>query len=219
MQQVTEAVQVARAATPATTAGEEQPGARAHPSALLPVIKTICFQFPDPHFKKKHKKRRVVNDLLVDTLGRLLPYASDHLSGSSVPTEIFLQSDVQEVCESMAECFFDSPYFEPVAGQDTVNLSLNPSPHAVATEREHATLSKSVSSSVQVSSNIDSDGSLHSSVSSVQHSSSGLVWRLLFVRSTVPYDPKRAPSEDGQTVRNATRTEAYGPGPLSRRQA
>jgi len=32
----------------------------------------VTIQFPDPHFKNKHKKRRVVNPALVDTIVRHL---------------------------------------------------------------------------------------------------------------------------------------------------
>ena len=32
----------------------------------------VTIQFPDPHFKNKHKKRRVVNAALVDTIVRHL---------------------------------------------------------------------------------------------------------------------------------------------------
>ena len=54
-------------------------------------FQTICnLQFPDPHFKKKHKKRRVVQPQLIEAIDRRL--APDGL--------VFLQSDVMEVITS-----------------------------------------------------------------------------------------------------------------------
>lgn len=50
-------------------------------------------QYPDPHFKKRHHKRRIVQAELVETLAALLP------TGATV----FLQSDVLEVAEAMRD--------------------------------------------------------------------------------------------------------------------
>lgn len=35
-------------------------------------------QFPDPHFKARHKKRRVVQPQLVRAVARLMPAGGDH---------------------------------------------------------------------------------------------------------------------------------------------
>ena len=52
------------------------------------TFQTACdLQFPDPHFKKKHKKRRVVQPQLIEAIDRRL--APGGL--------VFLQSDVMEV--------------------------------------------------------------------------------------------------------------------------
>eukprot|EP00891_Asterochloris_glomerata_P008848 jgi/Astpho2/8848/fgenesh1_pg.00129_%23_34_t len=51
--------------------------------------------FPDPHFKKKHKKRRVVQPQLIEAIDRRL--APGGL--------VFLQSDVMEVAEAMRDEF------------------------------------------------------------------------------------------------------------------
>jgi len=48
-------------------------------------LQRVTVQFPDPHFKKKQAKRRVVTAPLVDTLARFMPAEG----------QIILQSDVQ----------------------------------------------------------------------------------------------------------------------------
>lgn len=46
-----------------------------------------CMQFPDPHFKKRHKKQRVLTNELTHALGKYM----------SANSAIFLQSDVLDV--------------------------------------------------------------------------------------------------------------------------
>ena len=92
-------------------------------------VEMICIQFPDPHFKAKHKKRRVVNELFVNTLSDLLSKGS----------KIFLQSDVDEVILDMILSFSLSPSFEIADGYtngqpETLQLNTNPTP--IQTERE-----------------------------------------------------------------------------------
>lgn len=90
-------------------------------------LKRVSIQFPDPWFKKRHHKRRVVQPELVEDLARFL--APDG--------EIFLQSDVEEVAIEMRDRLSDHPAF--VATSDDW-LPDNPLP--VATEREIATANK-----------------------------------------------------------------------------
>lgn len=54
-------------------------------------LQMVCVQFPDPHFKVRHAKRRVVTPELVQTLAKFMP------PGATV----FLQSDVQSVLDDM----------------------------------------------------------------------------------------------------------------------
>jgi len=86
----------------------------------------VSIQFPDPHFKKRNFKKRVVKDDLVKTLM--------HFSEKGV--ELFLQSDVKEVLDDMRCIFRDvgKGYFE----DDIHNLEeyLNDNPLGVRTERE-----------------------------------------------------------------------------------
>lgn len=91
-------------------------------------ISTVSIQFPDPHFKTKHKKRRVVNEDVVNTLSQYLPANS----------RIFLQSDVLEMQTYMVTQFSGNRYFLPAEGYDTRFLNSNKSPVSVKTEREIA---------------------------------------------------------------------------------
>jgi tRNA (guanine-N7-)-methyltransferase len=54
-------------------------------------LQMVCIQFPDPHFKTRHAKRRVVTPELVRTLARFMP----------IGATVFLQSDVQPVLDEM----------------------------------------------------------------------------------------------------------------------
>lgn len=84
-------------------------------------LSRVSIQFPDPWFKKRHHKRRVVQPQLVADLADLL-----------LPTSpIFLQSDIEEVAEEMAERFLEHPAFvNPQQGK------LDRNPLAIPTLRE-----------------------------------------------------------------------------------
>ena len=58
-------------------------------------LKTISVQFPDPWFKKKHHKRRVIQPELVKVL-------VDYLAENG---RVFLQSDIEEVAIQMRDRF------------------------------------------------------------------------------------------------------------------
>lgn len=58
-------------------------------------VSLVCVQFPDPHFKRRHRKRRIVQPSFVDDLRKHMR------SGSAV----YLSSDVHEVAEAMRETF------------------------------------------------------------------------------------------------------------------
>jgi tRNA (guanine-N7-)-methyltransferase len=110
------------------------------------------FQFPDPHFKKRNKKRRVINVELVRALAKELErqnHEKREREGEQrgiKKTQILLQTDVQELAIDMVHRFQSSPWFQPVSGYDgNINrLSSNPSPHrdGLQTEREKCTLRK-----------------------------------------------------------------------------
>lgn len=97
-------------------------------SLPLAQLKWITIQFPDPWFKKKHNKRRVVTPEFVNILAQyLLP-----------ETNIFIQSDVEEIAREICDRFQENPHFQPPHFAPW--LTENPFP--IATEREIATLNK-----------------------------------------------------------------------------
>ena len=66
---------------------------------------TVSVQFPDPHFKKGQKKRRVVTPDFVRVLG-------DKLTSDKVGDEhVWLQSDVKDVLDDMRDAFREDERF------------------------------------------------------------------------------------------------------------
>lgn len=91
-------------------------------------LELIMIQFPDPWFKKKHLKRRVVKPELVISLAKYLKKDG----------QIFLQSDVEEVAQEMVNIFLENPNFKPLETQ----IWLKENPLSIRTEREIATIKK-----------------------------------------------------------------------------
>ncbi|NJO77387.1 MAG: tRNA (guanosine(46)-N7)-methyltransferase TrmB [Cyanobacteria bacterium RM1_2_2] len=104
-------------------------------SALRPLLqslppnrlKQVTIQFPDPWFKQRHQKRRVVQPEMVDLLAEFL----------APEGFVLLQSDVEAVAIEMCERFQAQPIF---TRQEPEWLPTNPLP--VPTEREQSTLSR-----------------------------------------------------------------------------
>ncbi len=84
------------------------------------VLETVTIQFPDPWFKKKHAKRRMVNTEMVETI------ASNLKPGGRV----FVQTDIEFLADEMFDLFRVNGKF------DEEEASENPFP--VKTEREKA---------------------------------------------------------------------------------
>lgn len=98
----------------------------------------VSIQFPDPHFKKAHSKRRVVTPQLVATLAKFMN------EGDAV----FLQSDVLDALESMRERFVEddgSVYFDERQQQNNKGEQEEygmDNPLGIPTEREVSVLKK-----------------------------------------------------------------------------
>jgi tRNA (guanine-N7-)-methyltransferase len=86
-------------------------------------LELVTLQFPDPWFKQRHHKRRVLQPAL------LLAIAAALSPGS----RLFLQSDVEDLITPMRQLVEASGGFEP-AGPEECGPHRNPLP--VATERE-----------------------------------------------------------------------------------
>jgi tRNA (guanine-N7-)-methyltransferase len=84
------------------------------------ILKAVTIQFPDPWFKKKHAKRRMVNEEMVEAIAKNL--APDG--------RVFVQTDIEFLAEEMFELFREDKRFSEVA--------INANPFPVRTEREKA---------------------------------------------------------------------------------
>lgn len=89
------------------------------------TLQRVTIQFPDPWFKNRHAKRRVVQPQLVTEL-------ATYLAPGAI---VFLQSDIEVVAKEMCDRFSNHPAFQK---QGTTWLAENPLP--IATEREKYTL-------------------------------------------------------------------------------
>jgi tRNA (guanine-N7-)-methyltransferase len=92
-------------------------------------LQRVSIQFPDPHFKSKRAKRRVVTRELVNTLA------------ANMPTDgiIFLQSDVQSMLDDMRFRFRESPVYFRDSLEDMTSY-MPDNMMGVATEREVSVL-------------------------------------------------------------------------------
>ncbi len=84
------------------------------------ILQTVSVQFPDPWFKKKHAKRRMVNAELVATI-------VGHLADGG---KIFVQTDIEFLAEEMFELFR--------ADENLREIEIETNPFPVKTERESA---------------------------------------------------------------------------------
>jgi tRNA (guanine-N7-)-methyltransferase len=84
------------------------------------TLQAVTIQFPDPWFKRKHAKRRMVNEEMVDTIAR-------HLAPDG---RVFVQTDIEFLAEEMFALFRDDKRF--------AESPIDTNPFPVKTEREKA---------------------------------------------------------------------------------
>jgi tRNA (guanine-N7-)-methyltransferase len=84
-------------------------------------MELVTIQFPDPWFKKRHQKRRVVQPELVAALADALQPGA----------QVFLQSDILELAEDMCDRFSSNPTFRRLTAE-----WMPENPLGVPTERE-----------------------------------------------------------------------------------
>ncbi len=82
--------------------------------------------FPDPWWKKRHQKRLVMGDVLVDEMRRLL----------AIGGELFVQSDVEERVDQYEALMQDQAGFEP-AGDEPGSARIADNPYGARSPREH----------------------------------------------------------------------------------
>lgn len=90
------------------------------------LLQLVTIQFPDPWFKKKHAKRRMVNEEMVDTIAR-------HLAPTG---QVFIQTDIEFLAEEMRDFFRLQGNF--------AEKKIEKNSFAVKTERENAVEEKSL---------------------------------------------------------------------------
>jgi tRNA (guanine-N7-)-methyltransferase len=91
-------------------------------------LQRVTIQFPDPWFKSRHAKRRVVQPELVEELASYL----------AVGGVVFVQSDMEFIAVEMRDRFASHPAYQKVGTKEW--LAENPLP--VPTEREIGTQKK-----------------------------------------------------------------------------
>lgn len=84
------------------------------------LLQMVTIQFPDPWFKRKHAKRRMVNLELTDAIVKRL----------STDGRIFVQTDIEFLADEMFEMFRSDARLSEV--------QIAPNPFPVKTEREKA---------------------------------------------------------------------------------
>jgi len=95
-------------------------------------LKRVSIQFPDPWFKRKHIKRRVLKTSLLNSIAR-------HMSKDG---ELFIQSDILNLIESMTSVIESSKYFDRRYVKGVKWLDENP--YEASTDRELFVLKKNL---------------------------------------------------------------------------
>tara|TARA_B100000945_G_scaffold258748_1_gene216544 strand:- start:744 stop:1391 length:648 start_codon:yes stop_codon:yes gene_type:complete len=87
-------------------------------------LKRVSIQFPDPWFKRKHIKRRVLKKSLLNSIARYMSKGS----------ELFIQSDIFKLIDSMINVIDNSTFFDRQSVEGLKWLDKNP--YEVSTDRE-----------------------------------------------------------------------------------
>ena len=92
---------------------------------IIKNVKSISFNFPDPWFKKKHYKRRVIQPEFIKILSNSMQKGS----------HIFIKTDVKDLFEYMARTISCNLNFKKIDKKD-FNSSESFNPNKVETNRE-----------------------------------------------------------------------------------
>tara|TARA_A100001388_G_scaffold13536_1_gene9239 strand:+ start:1601 stop:2230 length:630 start_codon:yes stop_codon:yes gene_type:complete len=88
-------------------------------------LKSISFNFPDPWFKKRHHKRRVIQPDFINILSNLMQKGS----------LIFIKTDVKDLFDYMDSTILSNSKFKKIDKKD-LNYSESYNPNEVQTNRE-----------------------------------------------------------------------------------
>ena len=97
-----------------------------HSKFIIKNVKSISFNFPDPWFKKRHYKRRVIQPEFINIL-------SDSLQKGSL---IFIKTDVKDLFDYMDSTILSNFNFKTIEKKD-FNFSESFNPNNVKTNREN----------------------------------------------------------------------------------
>ena len=92
---------------------------------IIENLKSISFNFPDPWFKKRHNKRRVIQPEFVDILSNSLQRG----------TLIFVKTDVKDLFDSI-DCTISSNFYFKKIDEKDFNFSESFNPNKIKTNRE-----------------------------------------------------------------------------------
>ncbi len=92
---------------------------------IIKNLKSISFNFPDPWFKKRHYKRRVIQPEFINILSNLLRKG----------TLIFIKTDVKDLFDYM-DCTISSNFHFKTIDKKDFNFSESFNPNKVKTNRE-----------------------------------------------------------------------------------
>ena len=92
---------------------------------IIKNLKSLSFNFPDPWFKKRHYKRRVIQPEFINILSNSLQKG----------TLIFIKTDVKDLFDSMDYILSSNFYFKTIDKKD-FNYSESFNPNKVKTNRE-----------------------------------------------------------------------------------
>ena len=95
-------------------------------------LKRVSIQFPDPWFKRKHFKRRVLKTNILNSIAKAM----------SKDGEIFIQSDIFKLIEYMTNTIDENRYFTRKNVGDLRPIDKNP--YNVMTDREIFSLKKNL---------------------------------------------------------------------------
>ena len=92
---------------------------------IIKNLKSLSFNFPDPWFKKRHYKRRVIQPEFIKILSNSLQKG----------TLIFIKTDVKDLFDYMDYTISSNFYFKTIDKKD-INYSESFNPNKVKTNRE-----------------------------------------------------------------------------------
>ena len=92
---------------------------------IIKNLKSISFNFPDPWFKKRHYKRRVIQTEFINILSNSLQKG----------TLIFIKTDVKDLFDYM-DCTISSNFYFKTIDKKDFNFSESFNPNKVKTNRE-----------------------------------------------------------------------------------